>query len=164
MTQVARKSFDRRRSGLAIVLLAADATARFDGGTGRRKRRVGRSDPRRRGKSRIVQRSGSRDPSLIPERQPAYDSPVAFERQAGNSSPVEISVGVLFENSIVCHVFYAMALGAARDFWLCVVFGVVLFWFAWPSFVWGWVGPGLVFWTFVLTLGSGWLCLWLVGA
>ena len=27
----------------------------------------------------------------------------------------------------------------------------------------GWVGPGLVFWTVVLTLGSGWL-LWLVGA
>jgi len=43
--QVAEKSFDSRRPGLAIVLLAADATARFDGGTGRRKRRVGRSDP-----------------------------------------------------------------------------------------------------------------------
>ena len=26
-----------------------------------------------------------------------------------------------------------------------------------PCFVWGWVGPGLVFWTVVLTLGSGWL-------
>ena len=63
----------------------------------------------------------------------------------------KFSVGVLFENSIVCHVFYAMALGAAR---VCVVFGVVLFWFAWPC-VWGWVGPGLVFWTVVLTVGSG---------
>ena len=43
----------------------------------------------------------------------------------------------------------------------CGVF--VLFWFAWLSFVWGWVGPGLVFWTVVLTLGSGWLlvCGWL---
>ena len=35
--------------------------------------------------------------------------------------------------------------------------GLVLFWFAWPFFVWGWVGPGLVFWTVVLTVGSGWL-------
>ena len=127
---------------MAILLLAADATARFDGGTGRRKRRVGRSDPHRRGNSRIVQRSGSRDPNLIPERQPAYASPVAFERQAGNSFPVEISVGVLFENSIVCHVFYAIALGAAHG---CVWFlGFVLFWFAWSSLLFfccgGWVG------------------------
>ena len=61
---------------------------------------------------------------------------------------------MLFENSIVCHVFYAMALGAAH---VCVWFlGFVLFWFAWPC-VWGWVGPGLVFWTVVLTVGSGWL-------
>ena len=69
-------------------------------------------------------------------------------------------MGVLFENSIVCHVFYAMALGAAR---VCVVFGV-LFCFGLPgSLLWGWVGPGLVFWTVVLTLGSGWLlvCGWL---
>ena len=43
--QVAGKSFDNPRSSLAIVLLAADATARFDGGTGRRKRRTGRIDP-----------------------------------------------------------------------------------------------------------------------
>ena len=43
--QVTGKSFDRRQSGLAIVLLAADATARFDGGIGRRKGRAGRSDP-----------------------------------------------------------------------------------------------------------------------
>lgn len=43
--RVTEKSFDSWRPGLAIVLLAADATARFDGGTGRRKRRVGRSDP-----------------------------------------------------------------------------------------------------------------------
>ena len=58
----------------------------------------------------------------------------------------------------MCHVFYAMALGLRMvDFCLlCVVLGVVLFWFAWPC-VWGWVGPGLVFWTVVLTVGSGWL-------
>ena len=43
--QVTEKSFDRRQSGLAIVLLAADATARFDGGIGRQKGRAGRSDP-----------------------------------------------------------------------------------------------------------------------
>ena len=64
---------------------------------------------------------------------------------------------MLFENSIVCHVFYAMALGAARDFGCVWFLGFVLFWFAWLSFVWGWVGPGLVFWTVVLTVGSGWL-------
>ena len=45
----------------------------------------------------------------------------------------KFSVGVLFENSIVCHVFYAMALGAAH---VCVWFlGLVLFWFAWSSFL-----------------------------
>ena len=43
--RVIEKSFDSRRPGLAIVLLAADATARFDGGIGRRKGRAGRSDP-----------------------------------------------------------------------------------------------------------------------
>ena len=61
----------------------------------------------------------------------------------------KFSVGVLFENSIVCHVFYAMALGAAHDFWLCVVFwGLVLFWFAWPS-LFG-VGLGLVWFSGLL--------------
>ena len=50
-----------------------------------------------------------------------------------------------------------MALGAARDFGCVWFLGFVLFWFAWLSFVWGWVGPGLVFWTVVLTVGSGWL-------
>ena len=76
----------------------------------------------------------------------------------------KFSVGVLFENSIVCHVFYAMALGAAHDFWLCVVFGVLFcFGLTGPLCCGGWVGPGLVFWTVVLTLGSGWLlvCGWL---
>ena len=64
---------------------------------------------------------------------------------------------MLFENSIVCHVFYAMALGAAHGFGCVWFLGFVLFWFAWPSLLWGWVGPGLVFWTVVLTVGSGWL-------
>ena len=40
---------------------------------------------------------------------------------------------------------------------VCGCWGLVLFWFAWPSLLWGWVGPGLVFWTVVLTVGSGWL-------
>ena len=67
-------------------------------------------------------------------------------------------MGVLFENSIVCHVFYAIALGAAHG---CVWFlGFVLFWFAWSSFLllWG-LGWALVWFSglFVLTLGSGWL-------
>ena len=48
---------------------------------------------------------------------------------------------------------------------VCGFWGFVLFWFAWPSLLWGWVGPGLVFWAVVLTIGF-WLaaCLWLVGA
>jgi len=43
--QVAGKSFDSRRSGLAIVLLAAGATLRFDGSPGRRERRTGKGYP-----------------------------------------------------------------------------------------------------------------------
>ena len=58
----------------------------------------------------------------------------------------KFSVGVVFENSIVCHVFYAMALGAAR---VCVWFlGFVLFWFAWLSVVG--VGLGLVWFSGLL--------------
>ena len=58
----------------------------------------------------------------------------------------KFSVGVLFENSLVCHVFYAMALGAAR---VCVWFlGFVLFWFAWLSVVG--VGLGLVWFSGLL--------------
>ena len=67
---------------------------------------------------------------------------------------------MLFENSIVCHVFYAIALGAARDFGCVWFLGFVLFWFAWSSFrfvVGVGLGFGLVFWAVVLTLGSGWL-------
>ena len=54
-------------------------------------------------------------------------------------------MGVLFENSIVCHVFYAMALGAAHDFgcvWLlgscfvlvCLALVLGLGW-AWSGFL-----------------------------
>ena len=60
---------------------------------------------------------------------------------------IKIWMGVLFENSIVCHVFYAMALGAARDFWLCVVFGVcfvlvclALWVFVFGGLGWAWSG------------------------
>ena len=65
---------------------------------------------------------------------------------------------MLFENSIVCHVFYAM-----DALWLGLFVGLFvacLFCFGLPGSLCcgGWVGPGLVFWTVVLTLGSGWLC------
>ena len=49
----------------------------------------------------------------------------------------------------MCHVFYAMALGAARGgllFVVCGLLGFVLFWFAWLSFLllwglgWAWSG------------------------
>ena len=72
----------------------------------------------------------------------------------------EISVGVLFENSIVCHVFYAMALGLRM---LCVWFwGLFCFGLPGPDLFWGWVGLGLVFWTVVLVgtvFGFDWFCL-----
>ena len=70
-------------------------------------------------------------------------------------------MGVLFENSIVCHVFYAMALGAAHDFGCVWLLGLFCFGLPGPrffSFVVGvGLGFGLVFWAVVLTLGSGWL-------
>ena len=53
---------------------------------------------------------------------------------------------MLFENSIVCHVFYAMALGAAR---VCVVFGV-LFCFGLPGPLCFGVGLGLVWFSGLL--------------
>ena len=71
----------------------------------------------------------------------------------------KFSVGVLFENSIVCHVFYAIwSWGLCMACLLCVVFGAcfVLVCLVLISFFGGWVGPGLVFWAVVLTLGSGW--------
>ena len=40
---------------------------------------------------------------------------------------------------------------------LCVVFGACFVLVCLAPFCGGWVGPGLVFWTVVLTLGSGWL-------
>ena len=73
---------------------------------------------------------------------------------------IEFRLGVLFENSIVCHVFYAMALGAAHGgllFVVCGFWGLFCFGLPGPLCCGGWVGPGLVFWTVVLTVGSGWL-------
>ena len=78
----------------------------------------------------------------------------------------EFSVGVLFENSIVCHVFYAMALGAAHDFGCVWFLGLVLFWFAW-LLLWGlggamWSGflgcllTVALAWLHALLCGVGW--------
>ena len=72
-------------------------------------------------------------------------------------------MGVLFENSIVCHVFYAMVPWGCA--WLCVVFlGLVLFWFAW-LLLWGlggamWSG----FLGCLLTVALAWLHVLLCGA
>ena len=57
-------------------------------------------------------------------------------------------MGVLFENSIVCHVFYAMALGAARDgllfvvcgFWGCFVLVCLVLIFLLWGLGWAWSG------------------------
>ena len=59
----------------------------------------------------------------------------------------KFSVGVLFENSIVCHVFYAMALGAAHDFGCVWLLG--LFCFGLPGPCCG-VGLGLVWFSGLL--------------
>ena len=63
----------------------------------------------------------------------------------------KFSVGVLFENSIVCHVFYAMALGAAHDFGCVWFLGscFVLVCLVLISFVVG-VGLGLVWFSGLL--------------
>ena len=59
-------------------------------------------------------------------------------------------MGVLFENSIVCHVFYAMALGVARNGLLFVVCGFWgLFCFGLPGSCFG-VGLGLVWFSGLL--------------
>ena len=86
----------------------------------------------------------------------------------------KFSVGVLFENSIVCHVFYAMALGAAHDFGCVWFLGLVLFWFAWSSFLllwglgWAWSGfldccTDVGFWLAVFVVGWGLILLVLFG-
>ena len=61
---------------------------------------------------------------------------------------MDISLGVLFENSIVCHVFYAIWFwGAVHGLFGCVWFlGAVCFWFAW-----------LLLW------GLGWALVWFSG-
>ena len=43
--RVTEKSFDSWRPGLAIVLLAAGETLRFDDSPGRRERRTGKGNP-----------------------------------------------------------------------------------------------------------------------
>ena len=59
----------------------------------------------------------------------------------------------------MCHVFYAIALGAARDFGCVWFLGFVLFWFAWLSFLllwglgWAWSG----FLDCLLTVALAWL-------
>ena len=58
-------------------------------------------------------------------------------------------MGVLFENSIVCHVFYVIWFwGAVHGLFGCVWFlGAVCFWFAWLWVLLGvGLGLGLVFW------------------
>ena len=71
---------------------------------------------------------------------------------------------MLFENSIVCHVFYAMGPGGLRV--LCGFLGLVLFWFAW-LLLWGlggamWSGflgcllTVALAWLHALLCGVGW--------
>ena len=62
----------------------------------------------------------------------------------------KFSVGVLFENSIVCHVFYAMALGLRMILVVCGFWGLFCFGLPGPhSFVVG-VGLGLVWFSGLL--------------
>ena len=72
---------------------------------------------------------------------------------------------MLFENSIVCHVFYAMALGAAHDFgcvWflgfcfvlVCLALCLGLGW-AWSGFL-GCLLTVALAWLHALLCGVGW--------
>ena len=65
---------------------------------------------------------------------------------------MDISLGVLFENSIVCHVFYAiwswglrMACLVVCGFWGLFCFGLPGFWLLWLG-----VGLGLVWFSGLL--------------
>ena len=81
---------------------------------------------------------------------------------------MDISLGVLFENSIVCYVFYAIWFwGAVHGLCGCVWFlGAVCFWFAWLWVLLG-VGLGYVVWfsglctgfSLAVWLGFCWFCL-----
>ena len=57
----------------------------------------------------------------------------------------------------LCH----LVLGAAHGgllFVVCGFWGLFCFGLPGPAFLlWGWVGPGLVFWTVVLTVALAWL-------
>ena len=50
-----------------------------------------------------------------------------------------------------------MALGLRVILVVCGFWGLFCFGLPGPLCCGGWVGPGLVFWTVVLTVGSGWL-------
>ena len=99
---------------------------------------------------------------LTSKRQMFYSSRVARQSEVESRDLTEFRLGVLFENSIVCYVFYAILAFWVAALGCVVVWGVVLFWFAWPLF-WGWVGLGLVFWTVVLICGGSWLAVFVVG-
>ena len=53
--------------------------------------------------------------------------------------------------------FMPWPLGLRMILVVCGFWGLFCFGLPGLFFVWGWVGPGLVFWTVVLTVGSGWL-------
>ena len=67
-------------------------------------------------------------------------------------------MGVLFENSIVCHVFYAMALGLRMLFvWF---WGLFCFGLPGPHLCGGWVGPWSGFLGCCTDLWGSWLVGW----
>ena len=88
------------------------------------------------------------DHSFDSRKSARYSLSGASEKEAKDGKSFEdFSVGVLFENSIVCHVFYAIWSWGLRMV-VCGFWG--LFCFGLPgSCCGGWVGLcGLVFWAF----------------
>ena len=115
-------------------------------------------------KSRIEMRVT--DHSFDSRKSARYSLSGASEKEAKDGKSFEdFSVGVLFENSIVCHVFYAIwSWGLCMACLLCVVFGAC-FVLVCLALVVG-VGWGYVVWFsgLFLTVALAWLHALLCGA
>ena len=102
------------------------------------------------------------DHSFDSRKSARYSLSGASEKEAKDGKSFEdFSVGVLFENSIVCHVFYAIwSWGLCMACLLCVVFGACFVLVCLASGCCGW-GLGGAMWSgflgCLLTVALAWL-------